>query len=325
MNPIRLAELLKGHKTYIQTHNFPDPDAVASAFGLQKFLQFHGVETTLCYDGKIDKLNMKNMLALIPIDFLPGRKTQDMSPEDYIVTVDTQMLSGNRTDFAGRGVACIDHHPEYECCEYEYRDIRMTGACATIIASYFKETDTPMDQDTATALAYGIKMDTAEFTRGVTDLDIEMFAYTFLQADRKVMQELYINMLEFKDLKAYGAAVETAEIYEDTAFACLPFDCPDALIAIISDFILSLNGVNVSLVYAIRPDGIKISARSSLERVHVGRLLNHMLKELGSGGGHQGMAGGFIPEENRSRLGGDLHDTVRRLFLEELENMRTGQ
>mgnify|MGYP000271808585 CR=1 FL=1 len=37
--PQDLIVLLKGHKTYIQTHNFPDPDAIASAYGLQYFLQ----------------------------------------------------------------------------------------------------------------------------------------------------------------------------------------------------------------------------------------------------------------------------------------------
>ena len=30
--------MLKNHNVYIQTHNFPDPDAIASAFGLQQFL-----------------------------------------------------------------------------------------------------------------------------------------------------------------------------------------------------------------------------------------------------------------------------------------------
>ena len=43
-----LVELLKGHKTYLQTHNFPDPDAIASAFGMQQFLKKHDIETTLC-------------------------------------------------------------------------------------------------------------------------------------------------------------------------------------------------------------------------------------------------------------------------------------
>ena len=48
MNPMDLVTLLRGHKNYIQTHNYPDPDAVASAFGLQRFLNKHGVEATIC-------------------------------------------------------------------------------------------------------------------------------------------------------------------------------------------------------------------------------------------------------------------------------------
>ena len=57
--PQDLIVLLKGHKTYIQTHNFPDPDAIASAYGLQYFLQQFGIDAILCYDGSIDKLSTK--------------------------------------------------------------------------------------------------------------------------------------------------------------------------------------------------------------------------------------------------------------------------
>lgn len=33
----KLADLCKGKHIYIETHNIPDPDAIASAFGLQRF------------------------------------------------------------------------------------------------------------------------------------------------------------------------------------------------------------------------------------------------------------------------------------------------
>ena len=33
-----LVSLCRNHPVYIQTHNFPDPDAIASAYGLQKLL-----------------------------------------------------------------------------------------------------------------------------------------------------------------------------------------------------------------------------------------------------------------------------------------------
>ena len=51
MDWLKLVNLLKGHKVYLQTHNFPDPDALASAFGMQVFLRAHGVESTICYSG----------------------------------------------------------------------------------------------------------------------------------------------------------------------------------------------------------------------------------------------------------------------------------
>ena len=44
----RLVNLLKNHMVYLQTHNFPDPDALAAAFGMQVFLKANGVETTNC-------------------------------------------------------------------------------------------------------------------------------------------------------------------------------------------------------------------------------------------------------------------------------------
>ena len=34
-----LVELLSAGKAYIQTHDFPDPDAIASAYGLQQLLK----------------------------------------------------------------------------------------------------------------------------------------------------------------------------------------------------------------------------------------------------------------------------------------------
>ena len=36
-----LIELLRGHKVYLQTHNFPDPDAISSAFGLKRYLEYY--------------------------------------------------------------------------------------------------------------------------------------------------------------------------------------------------------------------------------------------------------------------------------------------
>ena len=46
-----LIELCQGHSVYIQTHNFPDPDAIATAFGLQKLLEEYGITSSLMTEG----------------------------------------------------------------------------------------------------------------------------------------------------------------------------------------------------------------------------------------------------------------------------------
>lgn len=319
MDPFQLVELLKGHKTYIQTHNFPDPDAVASAFALQNFLKQHGILTDICYDGRIEKLSTRKMITVFGIEAKSREEIENiMREEDYIIMVDSQKYNANITDFIGDEVACIDHHPTVIECEYAYKDVRRVGACATIIAEYFQQTDTPMDSVVAAALAYGIKMDTADFIRGATDLDVDMFAYVYRIADVQKLVTMYTNVMEFSDLKAYGAAIDSIQVYQNVGFAAIPFDCPDALIAIISDFILSLDVVDISIIYAVRSDGIKFSMRSALLEVDAGNVIDKALQGYGNGGGHPSMAGGFIPKENAERLAVNRDYKIQKLFLQQL-------
>ena len=319
-----LVELCQGHTVYIQTHNFPDPDAIASVFGLQKLLELYGVESVLCYDGRIDKLSASKMLDAFQIQMLPyERLTSKMRETDRIICVDTQKHAGNVTDFVGDEVACIDHHPTFVPIEYKYQDIRITGACVTLIAEYYALSGKAPDSDVATALLYGLKMDTLQFTRGVTELDIRMFEFLFPLCDQEKLAGLERNNMEFADLKAYGAAIESIELYDKTGFSCIPFPCPDALIAILSDFILALIEVEVAVVFSFREDGVKLSVRSEDPAIHAGDLLHEALKDIGNGGGHASMGGGFISKDRLAGLGRYPKDAIRNLFLDVLAKDRS--
>lgn len=315
-----LIELCKGYHVYIQTHNFPDPDAIASAYGLQKLLGIYGVESKLCYDRRIDKLSASKMLDIFQIQMLPYESlVADMQETDRIICVDSQKHAGNVTDFIGDEVACIDHHPTFVPMEYKYQDIRITGACATLIAEYYAQSGNKPDSDVATALLYGLKMDTLQFTRGVTELDIQMFGFLFPLCDQEKLTDLERNNMEFTDLKAYGAAIESIELYDTVGFSCIPFSCPDALMGILSDFILALIEVETAVVFCFRKDGIKLSVRSEDPAIHAGNLLHTALKDIGNVGGHASMAGGLISAEHVPGLGRYPKDYIRDLILETLK------
>ena len=312
----QLFAICRDKRVYIQTHNFPDPDAIGSAYGLQQLLRVHGISAKLCYDGRIDKLNTAKMLQTFGIGMLSAEEAAgELRDEDCIICVDSQKSGGNITDFTGEEIAAIDHHPTYVEVPYLYQDIRPVGACCTIIAGYYRALGLRPDSAAATALLYGIKMDTLNFTRGVTDEDVAAFAYLLPLSDEKALKQLELNKLEFGDLKAYGAAIQNIRVYGYYGFSRIPFSCPDAMIAMLSDFILSLVEVEVAVIYCVREDGLKLSVRSERDDVDAGALTRRALEGIGDGGGHPTMAGGLIPSENIPLLGRYPNHTIRERFL----------
>ncbi|MCI9531440.1 MAG: DHH family phosphoesterase [Lachnospiraceae bacterium] len=322
MDPLDLVNILQDHRVYIQTHNFPDPDAISSAFGLQQFLGFHGIPSTLCYDGRIDRVSVKKMLDTFGIAMYSKGEITDMQRDDFIVLVDSQKMNGNITNMAGKVVACIDHHPIFYPYAYQYQDIQAVGSCACIIASYFQRTGTPLTSNCAAALAYGIKMDTADLTRGTAALDMEMLSHLFHSADWGLVAEMYSNTMEFDDLRAYGAAIQNIQIFQGTGFAYIPFHSAQALVAIISDFILSLDVVDMAVVYARHMEGLRFSVRCKQGHIHAGLLIAKALAPYGSGGGHPCMAGGMIQQDKIPLLGENMHASIHHAFLHTILEMQ---
>lgn len=312
----QLIELCRGGHVYIQTHNFPDPDAIGSAFGLQRLLERFDIRSTLCYDGRIDKLSASKMLDAFHVEMLSYEQLRgDLREEDSIICVDAQKHSGSITDFIGNEIACIDHHPTRVPVDYDYQEVRLTGSCATLIAQHYKQLGLTPDRDAATALLYGLKMDTLQFTRGVTGEDIEMFAFLFPLCDQKILSQLERNNMEFSDLEAYGSAIDNIQLYDKVGISNVDFPCPDAMIAILADFILSLQEVEVAVVSSRRKDGIKFSVRSENPKIHANDLIHSALEGYGDGGGHIDMAAGLIPAENVPLLGSAPDDVIRDALL----------
>lgn len=172
-----LVELLKEapDEVFVQPHNVPDPDAIASSFGLQQLLMKLGVPTAVVYEDEIEKANSVVMLTAFGIDMRHSADVHTLGAEDWTVLVDVQKDNSNLTDLITDEVACIDHHQYSGDKGYQYQDIRPdVGSCSAIIAEYYRDAGVEPSSDVATALVYGIFMDTDSLTRGVSSLDIDI-------------------------------------------------------------------------------------------------------------------------------------------------------
>ncbi|MCR5813142.1 MAG: DHH family phosphoesterase [Desulfovibrio sp.] len=299
----KLFEILQTGRIFLQTHNYPDPDAIASAFGLQKLLAHFGLKSEICYVGAAERASVNTAVREFDIDIAPYSEALGMQEDDKIVLVDGQKLNANMTDLPGDEVACIDHHPIYNVIEYQYSDIRLVGACSSIIADYYDELKLPMPSEVATMLLYGLQVDTGYMTRGVNELDLKVFPLLYRKADHNRLELLASRSLEFADLKAFGAAINNIQIYDKAGFVHIPFACPDALIAQVADFVLSLAEVDIAVISSSRQNGLKFSVRSVLPELHSGNLLAETMPPYGNGGGHASMAGGFIKRESIEKSG----------------------
>lgn len=295
----KLAGLLKaGQPVYIQTHDFPDHDAVASAYALGWLLEMEGVKTRLIYSGTIQRDSLKRLIEALGIPIKQASE-YTMSPEDRIVVIDG--LAGNRnvTDLTGREVAVIDHHyiePGMVPGGLLYKDIRPDhGACATIVHSYFQELGAEPPRSVATALLAGLLVDTALLTRGVSEADVGTYAALYRLADIPFVNTLLRNSIQRKDLAFYRHALEKVRIQDRFAFCCFQEGCNQNLLGIIGDFFLSLAEVDFVFLCARNRRTVNFSVRSETKRWNAAKIIRRVLAGEGFGGGHLDMAGGVIP------------------------------
>jgi nanoRNase/pAp phosphatase (c-di-AMP/oligoRNAs hydrolase) len=295
----RLVELLKQapDEVFLQPHNVPDPDAIASCAGLKALLALRGVTTAIVYDRDIEKVDSLKMLELFGVEMRLAKDVATLGEEDWGVLVDGQKGGGNLTDLATDEVACIDHHEYRGNQGYRFEDVRTTvGACSTIIAEYWFENGYEPPRQIATALLFGIMKDTDGMTRGVSDLDIEMFYRLFHFADVSLIKRLNGSQLKMSDIESYAEAFRGVEVYGNIGFMRL--DSPDdSLLGAAGDIILSLDTVDVVVSWSHRPNGIKLSVRSEDPKVKANVLVRGIVEGMGFGGGHDHMAGGFIPAD----------------------------
>ncbi|TKJ29954.1 MAG: hypothetical protein CEE40_06610 [Chloroflexi bacterium B3_Chlor] len=317
-----LFEVARGVRSaLIVTHDDPDPDAIASAMALAYLLEQRlGLKATLAHGGIIGRAENKAMVRLLSIEIRP---LYELDPRKYdvIALVDAQAGAGNvglSEDITP--TVLIDHHSEVQS-EVEgvpFADIRTGyGATSTILSSYLKAVGLPPDPRTATALFYGIKSDTMGLARRAGDADVEAYLYLLPLADTKILAQIEQAQVPLAYFRAFERALERTFIYDDVVICSLgSMDWPD-LAAEMADFLLRWEGARWIICTGLFDDEIVISVRTNDLEGNAGRVVQEVVSGMGTGGGHDLMAGGRIPLDDQSPR--DVVRELRRRFLARLE------
>lgn len=291
----KLIKLLKNEKNvYIQTHDFPDPDAIAAAFGLQYFLKEKGIKATIVYEGELQTNPVESMVRNLGI-VMKNIDNIDLEDSGKIIIVDGCKGNNNVANERAPVIGVIDHHLGESPDNVPFLDIRTDyGSSSTIIASYLKAHKIKITSQVATALAVGIHVDTNSFKRRSHQKDVEMFAFLLKGVDHNLLGSVLRNNVFQKELKIYEKALGSVIISKKLAFYYHDEECSQNLLGILADFFLSVEEVEFVALCAKSYGKIIISTRSENPKWNAARIIKMVLKDIGSGGGHKDMAGGVI-------------------------------
>jgi nanoRNase/pAp phosphatase (c-di-AMP/oligoRNAs hydrolase) len=290
-------------KIAIFTHHTPDPDAMGAARGLQWLLsKKFGLQSEIFYEGEVSHPQNKTMVNILDLHL----KTLDdvnLDAYDLKISVDSTEKNCPTKNID----VVIDHHRISSNADLTL--IEPIGSASTLICELIKDLEVSfedeIDQDVATALFIGIRVDTAELiSETTTDRDFEFFKFLSNQVNRKKLA----SIIDYP-IPSYFFELERELNREDAEGNCInqtvDGSCFVGCVGIISqtkrdfipmlaDKVVRMEGVQTSVIFGIVEDKIVASIRSQNSSLDVNAFAQTIFgKEYG--GGKLGSAGASVP------------------------------
>ncbi|MGF1499314.1 MAG: bifunctional oligoribonuclease/PAP phosphatase NrnA [Elainellaceae cyanobacterium] len=171
----QLLQRHKGERQLIVLQDFPDPDALSSAWAYMLIAQEYDIRCDMVYAGT---LSHQENVALVKLTGLPVRrwspqiaKEKDLSVYQGCVFIDNQGTTTQLWQLIQQAplpvTVIIDHHSSQGDIDAEFTDLRsQTRATATILTQYLRAGLLQLDINDgehikcATALMHGLRSDT---------------------------------------------------------------------------------------------------------------------------------------------------------------------
>ncbi|HEX3020085.1 MAG TPA: DHHA1 domain-containing protein [Chitinispirillaceae bacterium] len=311
--------IIPASSVLILTHDYPDPDCLASAFGIYHLLSFWGIKSSvISFGGFVGRAENRAMIRFLNISTVPFVLTE-VNDFERIILVDSFPGKGNVSLPKTTPVhAVIDHHPNDPLPGSTFFfDIRKDyGATSTIITKYLLEAHCPITPKLATALFYGIKTDTGDMRREVSPHDLECYKFLFDIMDHRLLSRIENPDRDVEFFKILHRAAESAVTYDTIGYTHLGTVTTPDYIAEMADLFHSLEKLEWMICSGLFKNQIFYSLRSK-NNDNAGVNAERLAAILGgSGGGHSRVAAGRIPIEsdNANKILEKFEYTMKEVF-----------
>ncbi len=313
-------------RALVALHDNPDPDCIASGLCLKTiFERVYHVPTVLAYDGLLGRTENRKMVEVCGIDL---EKVEDIDKDSFsfVATVDSQPSAGNTfVDDSFKVDMILDHHPRLSRKRnVPWVDIRLKyGACVTIALEYLLAHDIEPDNGLSTALFYALKSETQDLGREASSADRQAYFYLLTRANFKSVYSIVNADLSREYFRSVFSGLDHARIHKDTLVTFIDkVETPD-YVAESADRLLRLEDIAWTLVMGLHDDNMHLSIRTARRDADAGEIMHRLLKGMGTGGGHEMIAGGQISGVDGERYM-ELYEKLSKRFLNLLHKRAPG-
>jgi nanoRNase/pAp phosphatase (c-di-AMP/oligoRNAs hydrolase) len=304
--PVDLTKRLEAFKnqvapsssTLILMHDYPDPDCIASAFGIAQLLSYWGVSSSvISFGGFIGRAENRAMIRFLNVKTIPY-VLLEIKDFDRIILVDCFPGRSNVSLSADYAVhAVLDHHFVSNPDNLPfYHDIRKEiGATSTIVTEYLVAAGCPISPKLATALFYGIKTDTGDMGRESSAEDIECYTMLFNKMDHSLLARIENPDRDVAFFRMLHRAAQAMIAFGSLGYIPLGAVASPDYVAEMADLFHSLEKIDSTVCSGIFKKNIFFSIRAK-NRDEAGMNAEKIATALGGGGGGHGKIGaGRIP------------------------------
>ena len=257
----------RGGRQIVVIQDFPDPDALSSAWTYQLIAANYDISCDIVYGGT---LSHQENIALVRLTALPAKrivstelKEKDWSVYQGCVLIDSQGTNSqlySTIEQAGIPlIVAIDHHSKQKELNAEFIDLRpQTRATATILTQYVQEGMLEFDSsnDThvkcATALMHGLRSDTNRLMQAKEE-DFIAAAYLSRFYDSQLLNAVLQSARSRRVMDVIERALRNRIIKKNFSISgvgYLRYDDRDA-IPQAADFLVTEEDIHTAVVYGI--------------------------------------------------------------------------
>lgn len=268
-----LRQSLERHRSerqLIVIQDFPDPDALSSAWGYQLIAQQYNIQCEIVYAGT---LSHQENIALVKLTNLPAKrwgiqnlKERDLSLYQGCVLIDNQGTTSQLMPFIRQAgipiTVVIDHHSAQEDLKPEFADLRpQTRATATIVTQYLQSGLLKLDNNNhehvkcATALMHGLRSDTNRLMQAQEE-DFLAAGYLSRFYDSQLLNAVLQTARSRRVMDVIERSLKNRKVHNNFSIAgvgYLRYDDRDA-IPQAADFLVTEENVHTAVVYGIVHD-----------------------------------------------------------------------